>query len=122
MASEKNGHATPLEDYFKEMREITVHDEQAEERYPVLFELVRARYVEGRLMYQEGRITITQEGPQFVVALECPTADRECRLGLTSLVNALDELEKALATNGVTWKQSFKKRKKDLTKLRTLLK
>lgn len=87
-------------------------DDKALEAYPLLVDLLRPKYEDGKQVTEAGRVTITVKGAHWEIRLDLPTFLLQCVVMPSSLFDALQQLEDALASGRVVWHPGYNRKKK----------
>lgn len=107
----------PIPDALKGVISRRLDDPAAKESFPGLLDLMLPKYADGKQVTQEGRITIAIRGSHWEVRLDLPTYVLQCVVIPRSLQTALEDLERAIASEAVVWSPGYSRTKKKIPTL-----
>lgn len=86
---------------------LVPQDEEGLRRLPTILDLLSPRWVEGVQTRLAGRLAIRVEGSCFRISVECPTEGLMTSVLVDSLVDALDALERVVASGKASWQLTY---------------
>lgn len=89
-------------------------DEAGKKLYPTIWDVMSARWKEGVMTRQAGRLTIRCDGGTLRATIECPTEGLQTTYVADSLAGLFEGLEAFLASNKARWGLTWQKAKKNL--------
>lgn len=115
---EKNGTPTPpIPEVLKSVIGGRLDDQAGREALPTLMDLLLPKFADGKQVTEAGRITITPRLTHWEVKIDLPTYVRQCIVVPRSLVNSLEDLERAIVSQSVLWSVGYQRNKKKIPTL-----